>query len=95
MKEKIMIKAEHLKLYYGKICAVDDVSFSMYKGEILGVIGPNGSGKTSLIECLEGLRRPSDGKIEVFGYHPCKDRREMYKKMGIQLQEAAYPEKSR
>lgn len=93
MKEKIMIKAEHLKLYYGKICAVDDVSFSMYKGEILGVIGPNGSGKTSLIECLEGLRRPSDGKIEVFGYHPCKDRREIYKKMGIQLQEAAYPEK--
>lgn len=94
MKNTI-IKVENLKLYYEKVCAVKDVSFQMYEGEILGVIGPNGSGKTSMAECLEGLRRPAGGKIEVLGYDPCRDRRSIYKKMGIQLQEAEYPEKIR
>lgn len=84
-------KAEHLKMYYQKIRAVEDVSFELYEGEILAVIGPNGSGKTTTVECLEGLRKPTGGHAEVFGLNPCQERKQLYTRLGIQLQAAEYP----
>lgn len=46
------VKVEHLKKSYGAITAVADVSFSAHQGEIFGVLGPNGSGKTTTLRCL-------------------------------------------
>ena len=88
----ILAKVEELRLEYGTITAVKDVSFNLYQGEILAIVGANGSGKTSTVECLEGLRIPTSGKVEVFGYTPHKNRTEIYKKIGVQLQEASYPD---
>lgn len=88
----LIAKVERLKLNYRATAAVMDVSFEVYSGEILAVIGPNGAGKTSAIECLEGLRRPTGGKVEMLGCDPYKDRRSVYRQVGIQLQEAAWPE---
>ncbi len=93
--EQTVVQVEHLSLAYKNLRAVWDVSFSVKAGEIVAVIGQNGSGKTSAIECVEGLRKPDDGKVQVFGKNPWTNRGEIYKKMGIQLQEAEYPPKIR
>ena len=91
--DKTLVEIDGLRLDYGAVCAVKDVSFRMKAGEILAVIGPNGSGKTSTVECVEGLRRPTSGSVQVFGVNPLKNRSQVYREMGIQLQEAEYPDK--
>lgn len=88
-----IVQVENLSLSYKNIRAVQDVSFSISPGEIIAVIGQNGSGKTSTVECIEGLRKPDGGQILVFGKNPWSQRPEVYKEMGIQLQEAEYPSK--
>ena len=91
--DKTLVEIDGLRLDYGAVCAVKDVSFHMKAGEILAVIGPNGSGKTSTVECVEGLRRPTSGSVQVFGVNPLNNRSQVYREMGIQLQEAEYPDK--
>lgn len=86
-----IVQVDHLHLSYRKVKAVSDVSFSLEPGEILAVIGANGSGKTSTIECVEGLKKPESGAVRVFGLDPWQHRREVYGKMGVQLQETDYP----
>ena len=53
--------------YYGSHLGVADVSFEVQKGEIVGFLGPNGSGKTTVMRMLMGLIRPSSGSIQIFG----------------------------
>jgi ABC-2 type transport system ATP-binding protein len=50
--------------------AVDDISFSIQEGELIGFIGPNGAGKTTTLKCLSGLLYPTSGKVEVLGFTP-------------------------
>lgn len=92
---QVIVQTEHLHLSYKKVKAVQDVSFTIQSGEVLAVIGSNGSGKTSTIECVEGLRKPDSGSIQVFGKDPLLHRAEIYQKIGIQLQETEYPAKIR
>lgn len=94
MKHTI-VQVENLNLAYKNIHAVRNVSFSVRPGEILAVIGQNGSGKTSTVECIEGLRKPDSGLIQIFGKDPWLHRGEVYEKMGVQLQESEYPSKIR
>lgn len=95
MMSQAIVQVKNLNLSYKNIHAVQDVSFSVKPGEILAVIGQNGSGKTSTVECLEGLRKPDSGLIRIFGKDPWLNRRKVYKEMGVQLQEAEYPLKIR
>lgn len=90
-----IVQVEHLNLSYRNLHAVQDVSFCVESGEILAVIGQNGSGKTSTVECIEGLRRPERGSVRVFGKNPWQHRSDVYQEMGVQLQEAEYPLKIR
>lgn len=90
-----IVQVENLNLAYKNLRAVQSVSFSVKSGEILAVIGQNGSGKTSTVECVEGLRKPDSGLVQVFGKDPWLHRSEVYKDMGVQLQEAEYPLKIR
>lgn len=90
-----IVQVENLNMTYKSLRAVQNVSFSVKSGEILAVIGQNGSGKTSTVECVEGLRKPDSGLIQVFGRDPWLHRSEVYKEMGVQLQEAEYPSKIR
>jgi len=89
----ILANVDNLNVQYGNNIAVNGISFEVSGGEIVAVIGSNGCGKTSSMECLGGLRNPSGGAISVFGKNPAADRKEIYKQLGIQLQESAYPEK--
>lgn len=90
-----IVQVENLNMTYKSLRAVQNVSFSVKSGEILAVIGQNGSGKTSTVECVEGLRKPDSGLIQVFGKDPWLHRSEVYKEMGVQLQESEYPSKIR
>lgn len=90
-----IVQVENLNLTYKSLHAVQNVSISVKSGEILAVIGQNGSGKTSTVECIEGLRKPDSGLIQVFGKDPWLHRSEVYKEMGVQLQETEYPSKIR
>lgn len=59
------------------VAAIDDISFMIDEGELVGFIGPNGAGKTTTLKCLSGLLYPSSGKITVLGYTPF-DRKQAY-----------------
>ena len=63
-----LITAEHLSRYYGKHCAVNDVSFTLAHGEVLGFLGPNGAGKTTTMQMLCGNLAPSSGQIKINGF---------------------------
>lgn len=86
-----LIRVQNLCMTYGDIKAVDDVSFSVKKGEIFGIIGPNGAGKTTTVECISGTRTPDSGSILVHGFSPQKERNEIRKFVGVQLQESELP----
>jgi ABC-2 type transport system ATP-binding protein len=73
---------------YGRLVALDDVSFDVADGEIFGLIGPNGAGKTTTMECVEGLRRPDRGRISVLGLDPFRDVYALQQRIGVQLQQA-------
>ena len=84
---------QHLHKSYGAKVAVDDVSLTVAPGEIFGVLGPNGSGKTTTVECLQGLRRPDAGQLAVFGRDPHSERRAVQRLVGSQLQDSALPDR--
>jgi ABC-2 type transport system ATP-binding protein len=63
-----VIEVEHLTKRYGTVTAVDDVTFRVNKGEILGFLGPNGAGKTTTMRVLTGYMPATDGRAAVAGY---------------------------
>ena len=68
-----MIEANDLTKEYGSVTAVNGVSFSVAEGELFGLLGPNGSGKTSTIRILTGQVRPTSGSARVMGLDVAKD----------------------
>jgi ABC-2 type transport system ATP-binding protein len=81
------IEVEGLTVAYREVIAVDDLSFRAEAGEVTCVLGPNGAGKTSTIESLEGLRRPTLGRLSVIGLDPRRDHRSLVERIGVMLQE--------
>jgi ABC-2 type transport system ATP-binding protein len=88
-----VITVERLTKRYRDIDAVREVSFEVLPGEIFGIIGPNGSGKTTTVECLQGLRRADGGTIDVLGMDPRRDSEALRRRIGAQLQESALPDR--
>ena len=65
--ENTVVKIDNLVKRYGDLMALDHFSLDIKKGEIFGLLGPNGSGKTTTINCLLSLLSFDKGKIEIFG----------------------------
>ena len=68
-----VIKVENLSKYFGEVHAVDEVNFSVNKGEIFGFLGPNGAGKTTTIRMMTGVLKPTNGQIKIFEKNVWKD----------------------
>jgi ABC-2 type transport system ATP-binding protein len=81
------IRVDGLTVRYGGVVAVHEVSFRAPEGDVTCVVGRNGAGKTSTIECLEGLRQPAEGKLSVLGLEPRQDHAALVKRIGVMLQE--------
>jgi ABC-2 type transport system ATP-binding protein len=82
-----MIKVEGLVKYYGKIKAVDGISFEIKQGEIFGLLGPNGAGKTTTVKILTTLTKPDTGKCFINGFDVIKEPYEIRKFIGVVPQE--------
>ena len=68
---------------YEKVKAVDDISFSIKEGELVGFIGPNGAGKTTTLKCLSGLLYPTSGEISVLNFKPWQRKRQFLKNISF------------
>jgi ABC-2 type transport system ATP-binding protein len=87
------ISVSHLRKTYGETVAVADASLEVERNEIFGIIGPNGSGKTTTVECLQGLRTPDAGEIRVLDLDPRAQGEALRRRIGTQLQESALPDR--
>jgi len=77
-----MIQVTGLTHYYGPRPAIDDVNFTVGKGEILGFLGPNGAGKTTTMRIITGFMPPTRGKVTLGGYDVVEQSREVRKRIG-------------
>jgi len=80
------ISADHLTIRFGAFTAVNDVSFEIAKGEVFGFLGPNGSGKTTIIKALCGLLTPTSGTGTILGMDIRKDAEEIKRHVGYMSQ---------
>ncbi|MFC8826339.1 ABC transporter ATP-binding protein [Streptomyces sp. NPDC057137] len=90
--DRNVIEVDRLRRSYaGGFQAVDEVSFTVGEGELFALLGTNGAGKTSTVEMLEGLARPSGGTVRVLGRDPYTERAEVRPRTGVMLQEGGLP----
>ena len=82
MAGEVVIRAAALTKRYGATLAVDHVDLDVHAGEIVGILGPNGSGKTTTILMLLGLTEPSGGHAEVAGFDPLREPLEVKRRVG-------------
>ena len=87
----LAVSVQGLVKQYGDSTAVAGISFEVVPGEVFGLLGPNGAGKTTTFECLEGLRRPTDGVLRVHGVDPEHDPARLARLIGVQLQASGLP----
>lgn len=84
-----IIEVKNLIKKYKGITAVDDLTFDVKSGEILGLLGPNGSGKTTTINCILSLLNFNQGSIKIFGKEMNPDSYDLKEKIGVVFQEVA------
>lgn len=84
-----VISVENLTRRFGSFVAVDHVTFRVNEGEVVGYLGPNGSGKTTTIRMLLGLLEPDDGRATVLGYDAFKQSEEVRSRTGYMSQKFA------
>ena len=82
-----MIKVTHLSKSFGSFLAVNDVSFSVEKGELFALLGPNGAGKSTTIKMLTTLLKPSSGKLVLNGHDVRRDPNKVRQSFGIVFQD--------
>jgi ABC-2 type transport system ATP-binding protein len=86
---EVLARAVGVTRRYGDVTAVDDVNIEIPAGQVLGMLGPNGAGKSTLVNMFVGLRRPTKGRVELFGHDP----RDVVarRRMGVTPQETGLP----
>ncbi|GAA0966903.1 ABC transporter ATP-binding protein [Acrocarpospora macrocephala] len=84
--EKVVLHVDGLRMRYGSVDVLHDVTFEARTGEVLALLGPNGAGKTTTIEILEGFRTRSQGRVEVLGADPAHGDERWRARLGIVLQ---------
>jgi len=82
MADEVAIRADGLTKRYAATLAVDHIDLEVQSGEIVGILGPNGSGKTTTILMLLGLTEPTEGRAEVAGFDPLREPLEVKRRVG-------------
>jgi daunorubicin resistance ABC transporter ATP-binding subunit len=88
-RNAVALELSALTKRFGDITAVDNLSFRVKYGEIFGLLGPNGSGKTTTINMISGLSKPSSGEVKVLGYNMADNTRAVHAVLGTVPQETA------
>lgn len=92
---KTTIQVSGLSKSYGALHVIKNLDLTVSKGEVYGLLGANGAGKSTAIECMLGTKKADTGSISILGMSPQKDRRSLFQQVGVQFQEANYPDKIR
>ena len=89
MEKNCIVVKNATKSYSGRK-VVDDLSFEVKNGEVFGLLGHNGAGKSTTIEMILGLKKPDAGELTILGLQASKHRKEVFEKVGVQFQSSAY-----
>ncbi|HNR05335.1 MAG TPA: ABC transporter ATP-binding protein [Bacillota bacterium] len=90
-----VIKVEKLSKSYSNVTAVKNLDIAVRRGEFFGLLGANGAGKSTTIECILGTVKQDSGVVSILGMNPQKDRKILFERVGVQFQEANYQDKIR
>jgi len=85
-----VIQVANMNKSYGNIDAIRDISISVQRGEVFGLLGSNGAGKSTTIECILGTRKQDSGTVSILGMNPQTDRKRLFQNVGVQFQESNY-----
>lgn len=72
---------------------IENLSLSVDAGEVYGLLGANGAGKSTTIECILGTREANSGTVRILGLNPWEHRKQLFEQVGVQFQESNYPDK--
>lgn len=86
-----IISVQNLTKSFGNHIVVQDLSFDIQIGEVFGLLGHNGAGKSTTIDMILGLKQPDDGKALIFGLNAMENRKQVFENVGVQLQNTSYP----
>lgn len=88
-----VISVGQLYKSYNGLPAVENASISVKRGTVFGLLGANGAGKSTTIECILGTKKPDMGTVSILGMNPLTARKKLFERVGVQFQEANYQEK--
>ena len=89
--EEPCIRVRNLTKSFGGRTVVDDLSFDVQKGEVFALLGHNGAGKSTTIDLILGLKAPDGGSAKILGMDAAKNRKQVFERVGVQLQHTQYP----
>jgi ABC-2 type transport system ATP-binding protein len=78
-----VIEVDKLTKRYGDLLAVNDISFTVNKGEVFALLGPNGAGKTTTVEIMDTIRTPTSGKVTLLGMDVTKNKHDIVHRIGV------------
>lgn len=88
-----VIQVEQLCKSYGGVPAVENINLTVMRGTVFGLLGANGAGKSTTIECILGTKRQDGGRVSILSLNPQTERKRVFEKIGVQFQEANYQDK--
>lgn len=89
----MVLHVENLSVTYGSKKAVNNVSFHLQSGKVIGILGANGAGKSSLIEAILGINPSNVETLAILGKSPVHQRKEVFQKVGVQFQQTNFQDK--
>ncbi len=81
---------DQLSKSYGDLLAVDQLSLSIPSGTVFGLLGANGTGKSTAMECILGTKTADSGTVTILGHDPVRERKQLFQKVGVQFQQCDY-----
>lgn len=89
----MVLSVKNLSVTYGTKQVVDNINFSLQPGEVLGLLGSNGAGKSSTIAAVLGIENSTHEELTIFGKSPIVNRMEVFQEVGVQFQETNFQDK--
>ena len=87
---EISVRVRNLTKSFGSRRVVDDLSFDVRRGEVFALLGHNGAGKSTTIDLILGLKSPDGGSARILGMDAAKQRKQLFERVGVQLQNTRY-----
>lgn len=84
------IEVNQVSKKFGSKQVLKDISFTVETGEVFGLLGHNGAGKSTAIDCMLGLKKMENGEVKLLGENPVKTRKSLFEQIGVQLQASSF-----